>query len=96
MSWYQWEGATLRLSLKVQPRAKRDAFLGPLGAHFRVQITAPPVDGKANQHLRRLLATTFDVPLAQVELASGEGARVKQLRIRAPARLPDFIPIPPG
>lgn len=94
MSWYRWEDETLWLSLKVQPRARRDAFVAPLGEHYRVQITAPPVDGKANDHLRRLVAETFGVPLAQVELVAGATARTKQLRIRAPARMPSFVPPP--
>ncbi len=95
MSWYRWEGDVLWLSLKVQPRAKRNAFTGALGDHFRVQITAPPVDGKANDRLRRLLAETFAVPLSRVELLSGEAGRTKQLRIHAPGLLPGFVPPPP-
>jgi len=96
MTWYHWDGEDLRLHLRVQPRAKRDAFVGPLGdALYRVQITAPPVDDKANEHLRRLLAKTFGVPVARVQLLSGGTSRTKQVRVLAPQRMPRFLPSQP-
>lgn len=88
MSWYRWQDGDLLLTLKVQPRAKRDALLGPRGDCYRVQITAPPVDGKANAHLRRFLAEAFAVAPAQIEFAAGTLSRTKRVRIRAPRRLP--------
>jgi uncharacterized protein (TIGR00251 family) len=75
--WYRWENGDLVLSLRVQPRAKRDQMAGAAGDHMRVQITAPPVDGKANEHLRRLLA--------------GERGRLKRVRIHRPVKLPAEI-----
>lgn len=97
MHWYRWEGENLRLQLRVQPRARQDAFVGPLGEErYRVQITAPPIDNKANEHLRRFLAKTFDVPVTRVQLLSGERSRTKQVRVIAPQRIPDFLPVHPG
>lgn len=93
-AWYRWDGGDLCLTLKVQPRAKRDAFVGPLGECYRVQITAPPVDGKANAHLRRFLADTFGVAVSQVDLDAGALSRTKRVRIRAPRRLGNLIPAP--
>jgi len=81
----------LLLSVRVQPRAKRDELIGPQDGYLRVRITAPPVDGKANDHLRRFLAAVFGVPPSQVELVAGAQARLKRLRIRAPRKLPDVI-----
>ena len=91
-SWFRWQDGDLLLSVRVQPSAKRDELLGPEGAHLRVRITAPPVEGKANEHLRRFLATVFEVPQSRVELVAGGQARIKRLRVRAPARLPDIVP----
>lgn len=93
--WYRWEGTDLVLSLRVQPRASRDELLAPEGEHLRVRITAPPVEGKANEHLRRFLAGVFAVPRARVELLAGEQSRTKRWRVRAPGRLPPQIPPPP-
>jgi len=90
--WYRWEGEDLILSLKVQPRASADAIGEAAGDHLKVRLTAPPVEGKANAHLRRFLAKVFAVPQGRVELISGDQARLKRLRIRAPGQLPDFLP----
>jgi uncharacterized protein len=96
MPWYRWIGDTLELSLKVQPRAPRDAFIGPGpdGEHFRVRIQAPPVDGKGNLALRRFIAEAFGVASSQVDVISGEHARYKRLRIQRPRCFP--IPVEPG
>ena len=93
-AWYRWEGADLVLCLRVQPRASRDELLGPEGGHLRVRVTAPPVAGKANEHLRRFLAELFGVPRARVELLAGEQSRTKRWRVRGPDRLPSLIPPP--
>lgn len=89
--WYRWDAGDLLLSVRVQPRAKRDELLGPAGDHLRVRITAPPVEGKANEHLRGFLADLFGVLRSQVILVAGERGRIKRIRIRNPARLPQGI-----
>jgi uncharacterized protein (TIGR00251 family) len=91
-SWFRWQDDDLLLSVRVQPRAKRDELLGPEGGHLKVRITAPPIEGKANEHLRRFLAAVFGVPQSRVELVAGGRARLKRLWVRAPARLPDIVP----
>jgi uncharacterized protein (TIGR00251 family) len=58
---------------------------------MRAQITAPPVDGKANEHLRRLLAEIFGVSASQVTLLAGERGRLKRVRIHRPVKLPAEI-----
>ena len=89
--WYRWDAGDLLLSVRVQPRAKRDELLGPAGDHLRVRITAPPVEGKANEHLRGFLADLFGVLRSQVILVAGERGRIKRIRIRNPAKLPEGI-----
>ena len=88
MSWYRWEGEELLLNLRVQPRASKDEFVGPHGDHYKVRITAPPLEGKANAHLIKFLAKSFGVSRAQVTLETGESARYKGIRIRAPKKFP--------
>lgn len=82
------DGEDLLLQVHVQPRASCDEFAGRHGDAWKVRITAPPVDGKANEHLRRFLATEFGVPRNAVRLVSGESARRKLFRIHAPSRIP--------
>ncbi len=92
----RWQGPDLHLRLHVQPRARRDEAAGEHGGRIRVRITAPPVEGRANDHLRRLLAAWFGVPRNRVELAAGAGSRDKHFVVHHPRRLPDWCPPPPS
>lgn len=98
MGWYRWDGEDLELSLRVQPRAPRDGFVGPdpAGEHYRVRIKAPPVDGKGNEALRRFIAESFGVAPSRVAILAGETARYKRLRIQAPRALPIPLAADPG
>jgi uncharacterized protein (TIGR00251 family) len=91
---YRWEGENLILHTRIQPRASRDQWAEPLQGRFRVRITAPPVDGQANTHLREFLAALFGVAKSQVALLAGETGRDKRLQINAPKRLPPGIDPP--
>ena len=68
--------------VRVQPRASRDEFAGLWQEALKVRLTAPPVDDRANQALRRLLAGRLNVPLAAVRIASGERSRTKRVEVR--------------
>jgi uncharacterized protein (TIGR00251 family) len=89
--WYQWDGEDLILSVHIQPKASRDTLDGTYGERLKIRITAAPVDGKANEHLVRFLASLFDVPRRQVELLSGASGRAKRIRIQQPRALPAEI-----
>jgi uncharacterized protein (TIGR00251 family) len=91
-AFWRWDGDDLVLDLKVQPRASRDELAEVLGDRLKVRITAPPVDGKANDHLMKFLAKTFRVARSDVTMLSGQTGRDKRLRIHAPAQLPPIIP----
>ena len=70
------------LPLHVQPGAKRDAIAGMYGAQaLKLATSAPPVDGKANAALRKLLSKWLGIPQAQIELKSGLTGRDKQFVI---------------
>ena len=62
-----------------------------MGNSLKVRITAPPVDGKANQHLIKFLARQFKVRKSQLELISGETSREKRFRISNPEHLPEIF-----
>lgn len=94
--WYRWEGDTLFIKVRVQPRASRDELGEVLEGCLKVRITAPPVDGKANTHLIRFLADVFKVAKSRVMLLDGETSREKRLRIESPRSLPPLIAPPPG
>jgi uncharacterized protein len=73
------KGATF--AVRVQPRASRSAVAGELGDALKIALTAPPVEGKANQACVEFLANLLKVPRSSVTIASGESSRNKVVRI---------------
>ena len=49
-TFYEWQGENLLLRVKTQPKASKDEFAEVLDNRLKIRITAPPIDGKANQH----------------------------------------------
>ena len=88
MSWHYWENGALILLLHLQPKASQDAWAGLHGDRLKLRITAPPVDGKANQHLIAWLAKEFAVSKTACVLVCGETGRQKKVAIQAPQRFP--------
>jgi len=72
----------------VQAKASRNALVGLYGERLKVQITAPPVDGKANKHLLKYFAKEFGVAKTRVSLVRGESSRLKTLEITRPEKFP--------
>lgn len=76
----------VRLTVRLTPRAGRDGFGGVRTdaegvPHLVARVTAPPVDGAANNALIKLVAQSVRVPKSAVTLISGAGARIKILEI---------------
>lgn len=86
----RWDGADLIVEIRVTPNAKRTGLAGIRGGHLLVRLQAPPVDGKANAALERLLAKVCGVSRAAVRIERGESARDKSVRIVQPGTLPTF------
>jgi len=91
--FYRRQGEDLILYCHLQPGARSDEFAGLHDERIKIRIKAPPVDGKANTHLREFLAKAFGVPLKQVVLEAGETSRQKTLRIIQPAHIPEALGI---
>ncbi|MCA9086076.1 MAG: YggU family protein [Planctomycetaceae bacterium] len=85
---YHWIGDELRIQLRVSPRASRDQVGDLMGDRLKISITAPPVDGEANDYLIRYLAKEFGVARSQVSVVQGQTNRNKTLSILAPSTLP--------
>jgi uncharacterized protein len=60
-----------RLALKVRPGARKTAFAGKVGDSWKLQVAAPPVDGKANEAIIRFLSKLAGVPASGVRIVSG-------------------------
>ena len=70
------------LHVHVQPGAGRSAVVGRHGDALKVRVAAPPVDGRANEATRALLADALGLAPADVELTGGESSRAKRFRLR--------------
>lgn len=95
MDWYQRHGDALRLTLHIQPGAKKTEIAGIHGDALKIRLAAPPVDGKANQALLAYLAQRFAVAQRQVSLKQGETARRKVVEICGSAVDPHSL-LPPA
>jgi uncharacterized protein len=70
-----------RVAVKVHPRAKRSRLAGRLGDAWKLDLAAPPVDGKANEECVRFFAGLFGVARSQVRIVTGATARLKVVEI---------------
>jgi uncharacterized protein (TIGR00251 family) len=72
---------SVTVDIQVKPRSSREA-VGPVQAdRLVVAVNAPPVDGKANEAVVRVLAQTFGVPRSAVTIVRGETGKKKTVRI---------------
>ena len=70
-----------RLTVKVHPRARRSALTGRFGDAYKLDLAAPPVDGKANEECVRFFAILAEVPRARVRIVAGLTSRMKVVEI---------------
>jgi uncharacterized protein (TIGR00251 family) len=69
------------LSQRIQPRASKNEIISMEDGRLKVRLTAPPVDGAANEALVKFLADRIRVAKSQVEIVSGHTGRDKVVRI---------------
>ena len=81
MSWCRTTAQGVVLTVRVTPRAAKNAVAGQLGDALRIRLQAPPVEGRANAALIRFLADHVNVPRSAVRLLAGESGRNKRLLI---------------
>jgi uncharacterized protein (TIGR00251 family) len=94
--FFGWDGDVLVLNILGKPSASKDAIGKPFGKQLKVSVTAAPVAGRATDHMLRFLAPHFGVTAADIEVVFGRMNVNKQLRIKAPSKLPDvFDSAPP-
>ena len=89
--FYTWESDTLVLNILCTPNAKKDA-IGKVKRHqLCVSVIAVPRAGRATDHMVRFLAEEFGVSVGDIQVVFGRMNVNKQLRIKAPKRLPSVI-----
>ncbi len=85
------DGETLVLNILGTPGAKRDAIGKAKGNQLKVSVTAAPVAGKATDHMVRFLSREFAVATTDITVVFGRFNINKQLRIKAPGKLPPVV-----
>ena len=68
-------------AVRVQPRAKKNAITGEVGEALKVSLTAPPVEGRANEACIEFFAKLLKLPRSSVTIASGHSSRKKVIRV---------------
>jgi uncharacterized protein (TIGR00251 family) len=87
-SFFIWEGDVLVFNVLGKPSASKDAIGKPKGTQLKISVTATPIAGKATDHMVRFLAPLFGVPVSDIEVVFGRENVNKQLRVKAPKKLP--------
>jgi uncharacterized protein len=76
------EGASgTSIQVRVHPGAKKNAIIGEVGDALKVSLTAPPVEGRANEACIEFFAKLLKVPRSSVTIASGQTSRNKVIRV---------------
>ncbi|MAT52494.1 MAG: YggU family protein [Porticoccaceae bacterium] len=91
MDFFRRETNGLTLFCVVQPNASRDGLAGLHDGRVKVQVSSPPIDGKANERLIKFIAKTFGVAKSRVAVVRGAGSRQKTLFIDGASALPKAL-----
>lgn len=83
---FRWDGQTLVLKIRLQPRAGDNSLVSISNGRLRIRVTAPPVDNAANQLMIAVLAKEFGVAKSRVRLVAGASNRDKRVAIDGPRR----------
>lgn len=73
--------AGVTFQIKIHPRAKKNAITGMVGDALKISLTAPPLEGRANQACIVFLADVLNVARSSVTIAAGESSRNKTIRV---------------
>lgn len=78
--WLRQDGDGVLVFVHLQPGARRTAACGEHGGRLKIAVTAPPLDGRANDALAAWVAAQLGLPRRQVALVAGQRSRDKTLR----------------
>lgn len=71
------------IKIKLLPRSSKEEIIGKQDDFYRVKVTAPPIEGKANKALISLLSKKLKIPKEDIRLVSGRNARIKRIQVHA-------------
>ena len=76
----EWSSG-VSFAIKLQPRARKNAITGEVGNALKIALTAPPIEGRANDACIEFFANLLKVPRSSVTIASGQTSRNKVIRV---------------
>jgi len=82
VSFARRRGDVVRFSIRLQPRSSRDEIVGLQGDSLKVRVTAPPVEGMANEALIDFLSDALKVSRRNLCIVSGHSSRTKLIEVR--------------
>ncbi len=65
----------------LQPKSSKNESIGPFRDGIKIKVTAPPVEGKANEALIRFLAKELGISMSSIKIVKGRRSREKTVRI---------------
>jgi hypothetical protein len=71
----------ITLKIYLQPKSSKNEIVGPYRDGIKIKVTAPPIEGKANEALVRILSREFGISPSRIEIIKGHHSREKTLRI---------------
>ena len=74
-------GEAVRFTVRLQPRASKNEIAGLQGSSLRIRVTAPPVDGLANEALIAFLSDSLGVSRRNVCIVTGQSSRTKVIEV---------------
>ncbi|MFC1531978.1 DUF167 domain-containing protein [Thermodesulfobacteriota bacterium] len=74
-------GIDAYIKIKLLPGSSKNQIVGKEGDVYKVKVTSPPVDGKANRALISLLAKQLGIPKGSIEIKAGKSSRIKLVRV---------------
>jgi len=72
------------LKVYLQPKSSKNEIVGPYRNGIKIKVTAPAVEGKANEALIRFLAKELKIPVSSIGIVRGHHSRAKTLRVSGP------------
>ena len=94
------EGGDVSFQVHLQPKASREGIVGEADGILKLRVTAPPVNGRANDACLRLLAKVLHLPFSRLLITAGHHSRLKTIQIKTVtaeairARLSDLLERP--
>jgi uncharacterized protein (TIGR00251 family) len=67
--------------IRLIPKSSKNEIMGKEGDTYKVKVTSPPIDGKANRALISLLTKRLGIPKRNIEIIAGEISRIKRIRV---------------